>query len=255
MNRSAAGKHKTSSRYNKLKYGRVLLKISGELLGRPGALFDQKSISYIVDQIIAGRRLGARIALVIGAGNILRGRETGWLDKVDADTCGMTATIINGIILQSAMSAGGLECRISSGLRFDGIADRFSRRREVRFFDQGGIPVFVAGTGNPLFTTDTAAALRSIELGVDILIKATKVDGVFSADPAKHRDAVFYRRLSFREAISKKLGVMDLTAFNICREHGLPIYVYNLMKFSLVKVLTGKPVGTLVSNGGKINDR
>lgn len=246
MRRSHITQSKILKKKRKLKYNKILLKISGELLGRPGMHFDQKSISYITDQIVSSHIAGAKVGVVIGGGNIIRGRETNWLSKIDADTCGMTATVINGIVLQSVLSARGFDCRLSSGLKIDGIAERFNRKKDLEFFNRGGILIFVAGTGNPLFTTDTAAALRSVELEVDILIKATKVDGVYSADPIQNRRAILYRNLSFHEAIAKNLGIMDLAAFNICRENKLPVYVYNLMKFSLVSVLAGSQVGTLV---------
>jgi len=232
-----------------LKYERLILKISGEILGADKNLFRQQTFDYITKQIIDASRLGAKIGIVIGGGNIIRGREAGWLNKIDADVCGMLATIINGIIIHSQLRKNDIPVKLSSGLEVHGVVDRCNKFENLAFYDSGGVLVFVGGIGNPLFTTDTAAALRAAEFNADILVKATKVEGVYSADPEKNSKVEFYERLTFQKAIAKKLGIMDLAAFNICRETNIPINVYNLMKYSLSRVIKGENIGTLITNG------
>lgn len=232
-----------------LKYQRLILKISGEILGADKNLFKQQTFDYITRQIVGASRLGAKIGIVIGGGNIIRGREAGWLNKIDADVCGMLATIINGIIIHSQLRKSDIPAKLSSGLEVHGVVDRCNKFEDLDFYDSGGVLVFVGGIGNPLFTTDTAAALRAAELNADILVKATKVEGVYSADPEKNSKVEFYERLTFQKAIAKKLGIMDLAAFNICRETNIPINVYNLMKYSLSRVIKGENIGTLITNG------
>ena len=232
-----------------IKYKRVLLKISGEILGSDKKLFNQQTFDYITEQIIEVSRLNAKISIVVGGGNIIRGRDVGWFNNIDADMCGMLATIINGLILQSQLQENGITARLSSGLEVRGIVERSNKFEDIDFYDSGGVIVYVGGTGNPLFTTDTAAALRAAELNADILVKATKVDGIYSSDPAKDKAVELYRTLTFQKAIDEKLGIMDLAAFNICRRTNIPIYVYNLMKYSLSKVIKGEQIGTLVTNG------
>lgn len=230
-----------------LKYRKCLVKISGEVLGNPESPFDLKAFKYATTQLIQAHQYGACIGVVVGGGNIIRGRSTSWIEKVDADTCGMMATIINGIILHSHMRERGARVKMSSGIAVSGVVDRCNKFEEKTFYDERGILIFVGGTGNPLFTTDTAAALRASEFGADILIKATKVKGVFSADPDKNPKAEFYRRLSFDDAIRQNLSVMDLAAFNICRESRIPICVYDYARHSLSNILQGEDIGTLVS--------
>lgn len=244
-------KKNTASRDSQkpLKYKRLILKISGEILGADKNLFRQQSFDHITKQIIDASRLGAKIGVVIGGGNIIRGREAGWLDKIDADVCGMLATIINGIVIHSQLRKLGVSAKLSSGLEVRGVVNRCNKFEDLDFYDSGGVLVFVGGTGNPLFTTDTAAALRAAEFKADILVKATKVEGVYSADPEKNSKAEFYKRLTFQKAIAEKLGIMDLAAFNICRETNIPISVYNLMKYPLSKVIKGEDIGTLITNG------
>lgn len=232
-----------------LKYKRLILKISGEILGADKNLFRQQTFDYITRQIIDASRLGAKVGIVIGGGNIIRGREAGWLNKIDADVCGMLATIINGIIIHSQLRKNDIPAKLSSGLEVRGVVDRCNKFKDLDFYDSGGVLVFVGGIGNPLFTTDTAAALRAAEFHADILVKATKVEGVYSADPEKNSKVEFYERLTFQKAIAKKLGIMDLAAFNICRETNIPINVYNLMKYSLSRVIKGENIGTLITNG------
>jgi uridylate kinase len=232
-----------------IKYHRLLLKISGEILGSGKMLFSQKAFDYIIEQVIETCRIGAKISIVIGGGNLIRGRDISWFNNIDADMCGMLATVINGIIIQSQLQKNGISTKLSSGLEIPGIVKRSNKFEDLAFYNSGGVIVYVGGTGNPLFTTDTAAALRAAELNADILVKATKVEGIYSNDPIKDSTAKLYKILTFQKAIDEKLGIMDLTAFNICRKTNIPIYVYNFMKHSLTGVIKGEKIGTLVTNG------
>ncbi|MGD8978904.1 MAG: uridine monophosphate kinase [candidate division WOR-3 bacterium] len=231
------------------KFRRIILKLSGEFFGGQATPLNQAAIDYTVEQIASARKMDAKIGVVVGAGNIIRGRDAKGLGQIDADLCGMMGTVINGLILCSVLKKSKHRVKMSSALGIDGIAERFHRSEDLAFYDAGGIIVFVAGTGNPLFTTDTAAALRAAELNADVLIKGTKVAGVYSADPHKHKAATFYRHLTPDQAIAKNLRVMDLTAFNICREAHIPICVYNFMEHGLSDVLAGKKIGTIISGG------
>ncbi|UCF69939.1 MAG: uridine monophosphate kinase [candidate division WOR-3 bacterium] len=234
---------------HRITHRRVLLKLSGEHIGTEGESFDKHALDYIVEQIIAAKDLGAKIGIVVGAGNIIRGRDAGWLDKIDADTCGMVGTVINGIVLHSLLKGKGQRVRLSSALTMVGIADDFNRSSDYDFYESGGIVIFIGGTGNPLFTTDTAAALRAVQLRADVLIKGTNVAGVYSSDPKKNKRATFYRKLTYDQVIGKQLKVMDLAAFNICREAAVPIIVYDFKRHGLSDIITGKMVGTLISGG------
>ncbi|MCK4941678.1 UMP kinase [candidate division WOR-3 bacterium] len=232
-----------------LKYRRIILKLSGEFFGNKIKTFDQAAINYTMGQIVSAREAGARIGIVVGAGNIIRGRDAGWMNKIDADMCGMVATVINSTLLYSALSKTDHDVRLSSALAVDGVAQRFNKFDDLEFYNSGGILIFAGGTGNPLFTTDTAAAVRAAEMCADVLIKGTKVAGVYSADPHKNKRATFYRELSYDQAIKKNLGVMDMAAFNLCREANIPIYVYNFSQHQLSDIITGKIVGTIISGG------
>lgn len=231
------------------KYRRIILKLSGEYFGNKSKTFDKAAIDYIVRQIVAAREAGVKIGIVAGAGNIIRGRDSGWINKIDADMCGMVATVINGTLLYSALNKTGHDVRLSSALAVDGVAQRFNKFDDFEFYNSGGILIFAGGTGNPLFTTDTAAAVRAAEMCADILIKGTKVAGVYSADPHKNKQATFYREVSYDQAIEKNLGIMDMAAFNICREADIPIYVYNFSQHQLSDIIAGKIVGTIISGG------
>jgi len=238
-----------SQRSKRPKYRRLILKISGEMFGTKRTLFDRKSIDYIVEQIITAKRLGTRIGVVIGGGNIMRGRETHWLNKVDADICGMMATVINGIVIHAQLQKKGITAKLSSGIDISGIVNRSNKFEDIKFYDAGGILIFLGGTGNPVFTTDTAAALRAVEFGADVLIKATNVEGVYSSDPKKNRQAKLYKKLTFDQAIAQNLTIMDLAAFNICKDSHIPICVYALMKHPLRNIIEGSDVGTLITKG------
>lgn len=216
------------------------------MLGAGRAPFATGTLNYVARQVRDAAAAGARVGIVVGGGNIMRGRTAVWLDRIAADFCGMTATVINGIILRQFLAAAGLDVRLSGGLQINGLVDQCHEARDRRFFDGGGVPVFVGGTGNPLFTTDTAAALRAAQMRADLLIKGTKVAGVYSADPLRVPNARRYRTLSYDEAIRRGLGVMDQAAFGICREARIPICVYDFMKHRLVEVIAGAAIGTLV---------
>lgn len=238
-------KQKTQHR----KYHRIILKLSGEFFGSQDTTFNQTAIQYTVEQIASARELGTKVGIVVGAGNIIRGRDAKGLNKVDADLCGMMGTVINGLVLTSMLRKESLDVRISSALAIDGIAERFNRSKDMAFYNSGGVIVFVGGTGNPLFTTDTAAALRAAELNADVLIKGTKVAGVYSSDPHLDKQATFYKKLSSDQAIARNLQIMDLAAFNICREAHIPICVYDFMKHKLSDIIYGKDLGTIISGG------
>jgi uridylate kinase len=242
--------HIDSKKSKKLKYQRIVLKISGETLGEKAELFNKKTIDYIVTQIVTVKSLGVKMGIVVGGGNIMRGREARWLDSVDADYCGMVATVINGIVLQSQLRGKNIRGHLCSGLEVRGVTQYCNKFENFNSDTSGDVLLFVGGTGNPFFTTDTAAALRAVEFGADILIKGTKVDGVYSSDPQKNRTATFYRRLTFDDIIRKKLEIMDLSAFNICKEANIPICVYNFMRYPLSRVLYGEEIGTLITTGG-----
>jgi uridylate kinase len=239
-----------SKKSRKLKYKKIILKISGEILGEKAELFNKKTIDYITTQIAAVKSLGVKIGVVVGGGNIIRGREAQWLDTVDADYCGMVATVINGIVLQSQLRSKHIRAHLCSGLEVRGIARYCNTFEDRNLYTSDDVIIFVGGTGNPFFTTDTAAALRAVEFGADILIKGTKVDGVYSSDPQKSRSATFYRWVAFDDVIKKKLEVMDLAAFNICRKANIPICVYNFMHYPLSRIMYGEEIGTLITNGG-----
>jgi uridylate kinase len=236
-------------------YQRVLLKLSGEaLLGDVDYGIDSKVLRRIAGEIREVSSLGIQIAVVIGGGNIFRGEglARSGMDRVTGDQMGMLATVINALAMQDALEAVGLHARVMSAIRINEVCEDYIRRRAVRHLEKGRITVFAAGTGNPFFTTDTAAALRSIEIGAQLLLKATKVDGVYDADPVKHPGARRYRSLSFEKALTDKLGVMDATALVMCRDNNLPLRVFDLHNSgALARIVRGEDVGTLVSNDSR----
>ena len=231
------------------KYQRIILKLSGEFFGNDDETFNELAINYAVEQILQAKRMDVRIGIVVGGGNIIRGRDAAWLDNIDADLRGMVGTVINGIVLHSLLERKGQRVKLSSGIAMEGIAEKFNKFTDLEFYDSGGILIFVGGTGNPLFTTDTAAALRAVELRADALVKGTKVAGVYSADPVTNKNATFYKEISYEQVIKKQLKVMDLSAFNTCRDAGIPIYVYNFLEHDLRDVLSGRKIGTIISGG------
>lgn len=234
-----------------MTYSRVLLKVSGEALaGEQGFGLDAGVLSYLAKEIADVQKLGAEVAVVCGGGNFFRGEvfsETGGIDRTTADQMGMLGTLMNGLALQSAIEKVGANCRLLSAIQVSQVCEPFIKRRAERHLEKGRIVIFAAGTGNPYFSTDTAAALRALEMGAKCLIKATKVDGVYDKDPKKFKDAVKYATLGYDEATTKRLAVMDQTAFTLCREHNLPLIVLDLHEAgSMVRAVKGEPVGTLV---------
>ncbi len=232
------------------KYKRILLKLSGEaLMGDSAYGIDTPTILNIADEILSIHQLGVQIAIVIGGGNIFRGvngTETG-MDRATSDYMGMLATVMNAMALADVLRQKGVVARVQSALRIDQVVEPYIRGKSIRYLEEGRVVVFAAGTGNPFFTTDTAAALRGAEVGAEIVLKATKVDGVYSADPKKDSNAQRYKSISFDEAIIKNLGVMDSTAFALCRDQKLPINVFSIFKKgALLNVLLGENEGTLV---------
>ena len=238
-----------------LKYNRILLKISGEALaGETGFGIDADVISNIADEVSSVWKLGVQIAIVIGGGNIFRGiKGTGkGIDRVTGDYMGMLATVINALAFQDVLEKRGVPTRVATAIEMRAIAEPYIRRKAQRHLEKGRVVIFASGTGNPFFTTDTAAALRGIEMGVDVLLKATNVDGVYSSDPKKDKNAKLYSSLSYDDVIEQDLRVMDLTAITLCKENKLPIIVYNLKKNgSLVKIIKGEEVGTYIGEEGR----
>lgn len=233
-------------------YDRVLLKISGEALaGSMGFGLDPTSVNYIAQEIVSVHEAGVQAACVVGGGNFVRGdafSEQGDIDRSVADQMGMLGTLINALALQAAIERHGVATRVQSAIAVAQVSESFIRRRAIRHLEKGRVVVFAAGTGNPYFTTDTAAVLRALEIEADVLLKATKVDGVYNKDPKRHPDAVRYERVTYSLAIQERLGVMDQTAFTMCQEHKLPIIVLDLnQKGSMLRAVQGEDgVGTLV---------
>jgi uridylate kinase len=237
----------------RLKYKRVILKVTGEVLaGTQKYGIDGKTVNSFAEEIKEVKEMGCEMALVIGGGNIFRGAvasEMG-MERVSADTMGMLATVINSLALQDALEKIGVSTRVMSAIEMRQVAEPYIRRRATRHLEKGRVVIFAGGTGNPYFTTDTTASLRAMEIGAEVILKATKVDGVYDADPMKHREAKMYGRLSYIEVLSKELKVMDSTAISLCMDNQLPIIVFNIMeKGNIKRVLCGDEIGTLVSTG------
>ena len=235
---------------DKPAYKRILLKLSGEaLMGDDSYGINQGVIDRIVGEIADVAKLGIEIAVVIGGGNIFRGvaPAAAHMDRATADYMGMLATVMNALALQDAMRRVNIISRVQSALNIEQVVEPYIRGKAMRYLEEGKIVIFAAGTGNPFFTTDTAAALRGMEMNVELVLKATKVDGVYNADPMKHADAVRYQRLSFDEAIIKNLKVMDATALTLCRDQKMPINVFSIFKpHALKRVVMGEDEGTMV---------
>ncbi|HVY08063.1 MAG TPA: UMP kinase [Burkholderiales bacterium] len=231
-------------------YKRVLLKLSGEaLMGDDAYGINRETIDRITGEVKDVLNLGVEVGVVIGGGNIFRGvaPAAAGMDRATADYMGMLATVMNALALQDAMRRQGMKSRVLSALNIEQVAEPYIRGKAIRYLEEGRVVIFAAGTGNPFFTTDTAAALRGMEMNVDIVLKATKVDGVYTDDPKTHPDAMRYQRISFDEAIVKKLKVMDATALTLCRDQKLPICVFSIFKAgALTRVVRGEDEGTLV---------
>lgn len=234
-----------------IRYKRILLKLSGEaLMGEAQSGIDPQVLKRIAGEIRELADAGAELALVIGAGNYFRGSglAASGIERVTADHMGMLATIINSLAMQDALEQQGLYARVMSAIKINQICEDYIRRRAIRHLEKRRIVIFAAGTGNPFFTTDTAASLRAVEINADLLIKATKVDGVYTADPVRDRTATRYQQLGYDEIIERKLGVMDTTAVVLCRENNMPLRVMDMMKpGALMRVARGLDEGTLVS--------
>ncbi|ACF46820.1 MAG: UMP kinase [Prosthecochloris sp.] len=236
-----------------LKYRRILLKLSGEsLAGEDGYGISPAMLDRYAEEIRQVLELGAEIALVIGGGNIFRGMSAAAenMDRVQADQMGMLATVINALALQDALERKGIFTRLMSAIKMEQVAEPFIRRRAIRHLEKGRVVIFGAGTGNPYFTTDTAASLRAIEIEADVIIKGTRVDGVYDSDPEKNPAAEMYSNISYQDVLTKNLRVMDLTAITLCRENLLPLVVMNMnIENNFSRLVTGETVGTLVHRG------
>lgn len=234
-----------------LTYRRILLKLSGEALaGDKGFGFDFDVITTFADEVKEVASLGVGIGLVIGGGNIVRGAQISrsGMDRVAADYMGMLGTVVNALAMQDVLERHGVDTRVMTAIRMDEIAEPYIRRRALRHFEKGRAVIFAAGTGNPYFSTDTAAALRAIQMRADVIIKATSVDGVYSADPKKDATATMYDTISYNDVMQRELGVMDQTAVTLCKENRLPLIVLNIHKpGAVVAAVRGDRVGTLVS--------
>lgn len=233
-----------------VKYKRILLKLSGEsLMGNQDYGIDPAMTTLYAAEIKSAVDAGVEVALVIGGGNIYRGInaiESG-IDRAQGDYMGMLATVINGVALQSVIENVGIKTRLLSAIKMEQICEPYIRRRAIRHLEKGRVVIFGAGTGNPFFTTDTAASLRAIEIGADVLMKGTRVDGIYSSDPEKDKSATKFTKLSFTEAYEKNLKVMDMTAFTLCQENKLPIIVFDVNQpGNLLRILNGEKLGTLV---------
>lgn len=234
-----------------LKYRRVLLKLSGEaLMGEGDYGIDPNIINGLAKEIIEIQQAGAEVGVVIGGGNIFRGAglAAGGMDRVTGDHMGMLATVINALAMQDALEKHGAFARVMSAIKINQICEDYIRRRAVRHLEKGRIALFAAGTGNPFFTTDSAAALRATEINAALLLKATKVDGIYDADPKKNPDAIRFDSLTYDEVISRNLQVMDTAAFALCRDNNIPLRIYNMSEEgALMRILQGENIGTLVT--------
>ncbi|MEN9960642.1 MAG: kinase [Bacteroidota bacterium] len=232
------------------KYKRILLKLSGESLSTDGEVIDPTILGQYAAEIKKVHDLGVEVAIVIGGGNIFRGASAAkaGIDRVQGDYMGMLATVINGMAVQASLEKQGLYTRMMTAIKVEAVCEPFIRRRAMRHLEKGRIVIFGAGTGNPYFTTDSTASLRAIEIEADVVLKGTRVDGVYTADPEKDPSAMRYTQLSFTEAISKGLKIMDTTAFTLCQENNVPIIVFDMNKEgNLAALVSGEDVGTLIS--------
>ncbi|QDU32816.1 Uridylate kinase [Poriferisphaera corsica] len=233
-------------------YKRVLLKISGEALCKSGSFgIDSDELKIIANEIVKAAKVGAQLGIVVGGGNIIRGAtlaQEGAIQQATADQMGMLGTVMNGLALKEMLEKLGQPARVLSAINLSAVAETFIRGRAIRHLEKGRVVIFVAGTGNPFFTTDSAASLRAAEIGADVLLKATKVDGIYDKDPVKYPDATRYKHLTFSQAIDQDLKVMDLTAFDMCRKRNIPIIVFNMKQTDhIANVVAGKDHGTKVT--------
>ncbi|GAP66541.1 uridylate kinase [Mizugakiibacter sediminis] len=236
-----------------IKYQRILLKLSGEaLMGDEDYGIDPKVLRRLAAEIIEVQKAGVQVGVVIGGGNIFRGAglAAGGMDRVTGDHMGMLATVMNALAMQDALEKLGAYARTMSAIKINEVCEDYIRRRAIRHLEKGRVCIFAAGTGNPFFTTDSAAALRAVEIGAQLLLKATKVDGVYSADPKKVSGAERFEHLTYDQVIERKLAVMDTAAIALCRDHGMPLRIYDMgQPGNLMRIMRGEPVGTLVDCG------
>lgn len=230
------------------RFKRILLKISGEAMAGPGGFgIDPNVVRELGNELKDVHSLGVQIAVVMGGGNIFRGTQQPWMDRAAADYSGMLATVINAMVLQDTLERAGVYTRVATAIEMQQLAEPYIRRRAIRHMEKDRIVIFAAGTGNPYFSTDTAAALRAMEIHAEVILKATKVDGVYSADPMKDKRARFFPRLRYLDVLKKHLQVMDSTSISLCMDNHLPIIIFNLFKKgNLKKVVLGEKIGTLV---------
>lgn len=237
---------------DKLKYKRILLKLSGEsLMGGKGFGIDHKVLEFFAEEVKKVHDIDVQLGIVIGGGNIYRGLSANdqGIDRVTGDQMGMLATMINSLALQNAVEKKGIQTRLMSAIKMEEIAEPYIRRRAIRHLEKRRVVILGAGTGHPYFSTDTAASLRAVEIEADVIVKGTRVDGVFNADPEKNPDAVKFENISYLDILKKNLRVMDLTAVSLCQENNLPMIVFNMdVPDNLVKLAQGKPVGTTINN-------
>ena len=235
------------------KYKRIILKVTGEVFAGPHKFgIDGKTVKAFAQEIQEVKEMGCELALVIGGGNIFRGAGASdiGMDRASADTMGMLATVINSLALQDALEKLGVSTRVLSAIEMRQVAEPYIRRRATRHLEKGRVVIFAGGTGNPYFTTDTTASLRAMEVGAEVILKATKVEGVYDADPLKHEGAHKFEELTYIEVLNRELKVMDSTAISLCMDNQLPIIVFNIMeKGNIKRVVSGEPIGTLVSGG------
>lgn len=235
------------------RYKRIILKVTGEVFAGPHPFgIDGNTVKAFAQEIKEVKEMGCELALVIGGGNIFRGAVASdiGMDRASADTMGMLATVINSLALQDALEKLGVSTRVLSAIEMRQVAEPYIRRRATRHLEKGRVVIFAGGTGNPYFTTDTTASLRAMEVGAEVILKATKVEGVYDADPLKHEDARKFEKLTYIEVLNRELKVMDSTAISLCMDNRLPIIVFNIMeKGNIKRVVSGEPIGTLVSGG------
>lgn len=239
-----------------LKYKRVLLKLSGEsLMGSQGFGIDNEVLEFFSEEIQKVHKAGVELGVVIGGGNIYRGLSASsqGIDRATGDQMGMLATVINSLALQNAIEKKGMYSRLMSAINMEAIAEPYIRRRAIRHLEKKRIVIFGAGTGHPFFSTDTAASLRAVEINADVIVKGTRVDGVFDSDPEKNPNAFKFDNISYLDVLKKNLRIMDLTAVSLCQENNIPMIVFNMnVPDNLVKLVNGEPVGTLINDQGKI---
>jgi uridylate kinase len=244
-----------------LKYKRILLKISGEaMMGDKGYGIDSATVDFIAKEIKVAVSMGVEIAIVIGGGNIFRGVEASveGIERASADYMGMLATVINALALQNSLEKHGIPTRVQSAIEMKELTESYIRRKAMRHLEKGRTVIFAAGTGNPYFTTDTAAALRAMEIDAEVILKATRVDGIYSSDPLKHPTAKKYTTVTYIDMLKRGLGIMDSTAVSLCMDNNLPIVVFNLRgKGNIRKIIEGKKIGTLVrgTNGARVKKK